>query len=84
MGDAQVPAVQVGLHGELIRAEHDDVHVLVGASGGADEQVDRVTASDPPTNREAISTMATSSMDNGCHGSLMAMRQYGARHLDKT
>jgi hypothetical protein len=37
VGDAQVPAVQVGLQGELVRAQDGDIDVLVVTGGRADE-----------------------------------------------
>jgi hypothetical protein len=41
----------VGLHGELVRAQHGNIDVLVVTGGGADEQVDRLAAGDPPADR---------------------------------
>ena len=54
VGDAQVPAVQVGLDGELVGAQHGHVEVLVAAGGRADEQVDGLAARDPPADPEAL------------------------------
>jgi hypothetical protein len=54
VGDPQVPAVEVGLHGELVGTQHGNVDVLVWTGGGADEQIDCLAAGDPPVDREAV------------------------------